>query len=199
MPPTKVLSQQAEDAVRLIRRQQAVLQRRLLDRAIGAPIVGRLKGWSVGELAEVGSRASIPLHVAVAEEFQRRLLLTYSTAQVPLTSRLLASLWKKAEKDYELSWDRQIDAWKDWHNVRFKEQGWWEEFNGFIEARNALVHGLGVLTSRQVRTRQATVNSLLAAGIAVGADNSLTINQVHIQACADRACDLISWLDSEVA
>lgn len=196
MPPAvDVLSHEADEAVRLIRRQQAVLQRRLLGRGLGRQAVGRLHGMSGADLADVGSRASIPLHVSVAEEFQRRRLIDYSARQIPSPNRMLGALWRQAQRDRELSWDKQVDAWKEWHGIQLKQQPWWASFTGFIETRNALVHGLGGLTPRQIRNRQEVLTALKAAGVSVEFDGRLMLTEHHVRSCAELACGLITWLD----
>ncbi len=67
---------------------------------------------------------------------------------------------------------------------------------GFIEARNAIVHGLGALTRRQMKKPPRTRGRLTAANIAVtGTKLILTVD--HATDCALVIRDLIRWIDEE--
>ena len=112
---------------------------------------GRLRG-SAGVVRTNPSRYLVLPHiVAIAEEFSRRLLRTKTEVQVPQDRLVLQKLWLKAEDQAEGRWDEHLKAWKDWHRIPLASESIYTNLRPFIEARNAIMHGLGELTRRQRR------------------------------------------------
>ncbi len=70
-----------------------------------------------------------------------------------------------------------------------------------VEARNAIVHGLGALTKRQVRGAgcAALVAELTALGIAVDRTYKLTVSEEAVKDAALACRAFISSLDLELA
>lgn len=141
---------------------------------------------------------TLPHLAAIAEEYSRFLLIKASTALLPPRNALLDDLWLRAEAQAEGAWPQHIDAWKKWHGVMVKQAPCYMRFMGLVEARNAVMHGLGHLTQRQLKggQKQMVLSQLSAAGIVSG--TIILLDRTTLIRCADIAREYIRWLDLEV-
>lgn len=90
-------------------------------------------------------------------------------------------------------WADQERAYKDWLGV--KED--WKAVDRLAEARNAVAHGLGKLTRRQMRNEQSVKDKLKAVGIIV-VDNRVVLSDEILAAAASACRDFIERLDLAV-
>lgn len=93
------------------------------------------------------------------------------------------------------TWDKRAKAWRR-RSVDFNGYPGWPPLMGFVEARNAVQHGLGRLTDRQLKKHKTQVlGSLADAAVRLNGD-ALILDPDDVTRC-DRACaDFIRWLDA---
>jgi hypothetical protein len=134
--------------------------------------------------------------VAVAEDFSFSQLIDVTEARLP-TDRIVQSLWDSELERSGDTWGRRLELWRRFHEVRIGDSfSSYAELNGFIEARNAIAHGLGQLTRKQLRDRGKTVGRLANADIHLHG-NTLVVTATHVERCATVVKDFIIWLDQE--
>lgn len=127
------------------------------------------------------------------------MLLNCSQPLVPQVHPILEELWDRAEREAD-TWSGQERAWKAWHGVDLARAPDYKDLRGVIEARNAIVHGLGLLTQRQLRGKDGgkkSTDALRRVGIRVNA-RRLVLNDDAMRQCVDTAQRFIEWLDFEV-
>lgn len=145
-----------------------------------------------------GANLVLPHLVAIAEEFSRRLLFAVSDPLVTRDHPLRAELWRLAERQADSTWSRQQSAWKKWHGIDLKQFSGWDELCGFIDARNALMHGLGELTRRQLGADGGrSVRERMSAAGLVTSGRRLILDGASAGNCAAIAGRFIGWLDGE--
>jgi hypothetical protein len=191
-----VLSERAELASNRVMTTLAVgASSSLLELASGA----RLAGTEVVLLADPRHFLVLPHITAVAEQFSHALLIEASERQIDLTHPFRLELWKKAEQQAEGAWPEHIEAWKRWHNVRLRECPMFSRFDAFVEARNAIMHGLGNLTRRQLRKDggRSLKEQLAKVGIQVQGTR-LVVTPSSVKLSAEVSRDFIAWLDQAV-
>jgi hypothetical protein len=149
---------------------------------------GRLSGSFGVVWADPSRYLVLPHIVAIAEDFSRRLLIAKTVAQVPQDRPVLQRLWLKAEDQAEGRWEDHLKAWRDWHQIPLASEAIYIDLRPFIEARNAIMHGLGELTRRQRRGNQeaALRGALQKVGIDVVGTRLIVRNEA-VARCA-RAC-----------
>lgn len=91
------------------------------------------------------------------------------------------------------TWQDQRKSYQNWIDVN----GDWKAVERLAEARNAVVHGLGKLTRRQMRSEQSVKSKLEAAGITVD-DNKIVLSDDSLAAAASACRDFIERLDLSV-
>lgn len=91
------------------------------------------------------------------------------------------------------SWQDQKKSYKDWLGVEED----WKAVERLAEARNAVAHGLGKLTRRQLRSEQSVKSKLKAAGIIIE-DNRIVLSDENLAAAASACREFIERLDMAV-
>ncbi|MEV8506300.1 hypothetical protein AB0368_15900 [Actinoplanes sp. NPDC051475] len=91
------------------------------------------------------------------------------------------------------TWKDQQKAYKDWLGVTED----WKAVERLAEARNAVAHGLGNLTRRQLRTEASVRAKLREAGISLQA-NRIVLSDENLAAATSACCDFIERLDRAV-
>jgi hypothetical protein len=131
--------------------------------------------------------------VAIAEEFTYGLLLELTSRKLPADTRVSA-LWDSHVDRETDTWEQRIATWRLIHSISIPSSPRYDVLFAFIQARNAIVHGLGSLTRKQLRDRTKSVARLRAARISVSG-TQLVLNDSHVEQCADAVRRLIRWLD----
>ena len=156
-----------------------------------------LPAWNVFRIEDALSRL-----LAIAEEFTFGLLVELTERQLP-SDALVATLWEEHVNRETDTWEQRLGAWNRLHEVAIaSEFPRHEPLQGFIQARNAIVHGLGVLTRKQTNTpkrRNRTISRLGAADIFVTTGDRLVLSVDHVAACASVIRSFIEWLDGAAA
>jgi hypothetical protein len=157
---------------------------------------GRLRGTSGVVKADPSRYLVLPHIVAIAEEFSRRLLIRKTEVQVPKDRPVLEQLWLKAEDQAEGRWKEHLKAWKDWHQIGIASEQVYANLHPFIEARNAIMHGLGELARKQRRDNQevALRGQLKHVGIDV-IGTRLVIKDKAVSRCASACKAFVEDLD----
>ena len=118
--------------------------------------------------------------VAVAESFT--------------TARLL-SLRPAVSADDVSTWDSRERAWANHGPVNMTTYSAWSALMGFVEVRNALQHGLGRLTDRQLGKHRDKVLARIGAS-AVHLDGDLLVVLAEdVGHCGQVCADFVCWLD----
>lgn len=158
---------------------------------------GRLKFLRTFSAPDSIEHLTVPHIAAVAEEFAHATLLEASEPLVPQTHAILKQLWRHAETQIE-QWNSLADAWAKWHGINMKTEPQYQRLQGVVDARNAIVHGLGRLTRKQTRADGgAAVRANLARVGITTSGTSLVINDESVKRSVHAARAFIEWLDRE--
>lgn len=192
----RVLSLGAELAVSRINQTLALNTRR--EAEPNEPWRGRLHGTSGVVRSDPAKYLVLPHIVAIAEEFSRRLLIEKTEPFVPQTRPVMEELWARAVDHAEGRWESHLQAWKDWHQIALASQPAYSGLRPFIEARNAIMHGLGELTRRQRRGNQAASlrGELRSVGIEV-IGIRLVVREKAVFQCAVASTRFIRDVDEQ--
>jgi hypothetical protein len=135
--------------------------------------------------------------LAIAEAFTFGLLLEVTEARLP-RDEVVTTLWNSHVDRSTDTWEQRVGSWNELHGVSIQSHfGGWARLLAYVEARNAIVHGLGKLTRKQTKspkTRDRTVERLAAARIDV-IDSSLELDSPHVERCARVIQEYVRWLD----
>lgn len=169
-----------------------------------APSRGRLATQPTGAVArQVRAHGTVVRIVSIAESFANQQLVTRLEMQAPPPrTQFIESLYVREENNAVSSWDKIRENYKKWvDGVQLVRCDKYEVVMTFVEARNAIVHGLGALTKRQVRapSRAALIDSLTALDITVDRVYRLTISEDAVKKAALACRAFISSLDLELA
>lgn len=140
----------------------------------------------------------IPHLVAIAEDFTRGLLIESVERQLPPEPELIWVFWGRVEEDVEGGWHRVFDALDQWYGINCRAAPSFQRLQGFIEARNAIVHGLGELTRKQTRTSKAerrTRSMLQTAGVPI-VGKRVAPNDSTVESCGNTVTEFVSWVDT---
>jgi hypothetical protein len=100
-------------------------------------------------------------------------------------------------KPVEGTWAGKRSFISTWFGEEVSGASWWKQWMGFVDARNAWAHGLGRLTSRQLKN-QETMSNLKIAGLSVLA-SKVVGSADDVRRCAKSAVEVIDWIDQRVA
>jgi hypothetical protein len=122
--------------------------------------------------------------VAVAENFSTTRLLD------------LAPTINEAEVG---TWPGRNNSWRNLFQIHIEDPTAfpeWPRVRGFVEARNAIQHGLGTLTRRQLQParRAETFSALAVAGINLSG-NRVVVSEESVTDCYQSCSDFVVNLD----
>jgi hypothetical protein len=101
-----------------------------------------------------------------------------------------------ASENTVANWDKRAKAWNAHFGVPIGSHPRWPAMRGFAETRNAIQHGLGRLTERQLgKSRESTLNYIDAAGVALNGDLVVLVDG-DIQRCHDTCAEIVLYLDN---
>lgn len=167
---SEVLSERAESAFALINETLGQHQRQLsrLGQRASPPRLGH----EVHDPQLALSQATIARVATIMESFCVDRLTSMAEGAIrPDEDPVRRALFDDAIKSATGSWSSIRGAYRDWYGVRPD----WKQLEAIQEVRNAIAHGLGVLTHRQVSSRDATMARLQRLGLQVDSDNRLII------------------------
>jgi hypothetical protein len=97
-------------------------------------------------------------------------LIDYVAIAEAFVSSRLTRLQPKMPESKVFTWKNRRDSWQQLEGVDLTHVPGWQSLQGFVEARNALQHGLGHLTERQLNYREETLAALGAAHVPLQGD-----------------------------
>lgn len=112
------------------------------------------------------------------------------------STRLLQSVAELGENDV-FSWVKRKSAWLKHGGADFDKLGKsWQTVEGFIEARNALQHGLGELTAFQLspQHRRRVLNAIRNSSVWLDG-STVVLRQSDPERCAEASLEFVSALD----
>lgn len=173
----RVLSEMAEETVGDIRLVVVEFQRAQAVAADNPP--GRVPGHG----PTAGQRAA-----------QLALANVVSCAEL-FSAEVLRSLPGVVENDVS-SWPKQQYAWQKHATLDLETLPPYPAVRGFNEVRNAVLHGRGRLTPRQVEGKLAAqVQMWLAAADAKVLRGVVLVSEQDIVRCADACCEFVRQVD----
>jgi hypothetical protein len=98
------------------------------------------------------------------------------------------------QREIEATWEGRTDFVKNWLNVKWAGDSWYQAWRGFVEARNAWAHGSGQLTRLQL-AQKGTEGYLSAARLAV-VNHGLRPDEADVRRCAQAGDHLLGSLGS---
>jgi hypothetical protein len=94
------------------------------------------------------------------------------------------------------AWNRRKETWRKEADTSLETFSDWDSLMGYVEARNALQHGLGRLTDRQLdQHKDETIRVIDRAGIQRSGPD-LIISSRNITDAMEVCRSFISWLDT---
>lgn len=143
------------------------------------------------DLEQIHFQATLLRLVSIAESFCAARLLACAESTLPAgTGPVVAVLWEDAALEATKTWESQKQAFRKWFDVKPD----WTRVDGLAEARNAIAHGLGTLTRRQLKSRQSTLTKLDRTGICLAGDR-LILTDGDLSRAAAICRDIITEVD----
>jgi hypothetical protein len=155
---TPVVTIEAEDASTLL--FQTLGAHRTAVTALRPRRPPRLPSDTIADAEQIQCQSTLVRLLSVTESFASGLLVReIEKAAARAQSASIDYIWDDAAIKGTSTWAEQKDAYSNWLGV--KED--WKVVERLAEARNAVAHGLGTLTRRQLR-KEASVRSKLRYG-----------------------------------
>lgn len=185
----------AEEAAGLLFRTLAA--HRATVASLGAePRERRLPG-PLEDREQIQCQATLVRILSIAESFSGERLLEELQKIVERSShKSINELWERAAVSATSTWEEQRNAYKGLLGVTLDNSDW-ASVGRLAEARNAVAHGLGALTRRQLRNRQSTVSKLQSCGIRLR-DNRIVLNDQILFGAAQTCREFIWKLDNAI-
>jgi hypothetical protein len=133
--------------------------------------------------------------ISVVEAYVDIVSASLFRESAPTTHDLVRRLVENAELRASATWHERKEAFETYHRIRLSEFVHWSELDAGIEARNAIAHGLGQLTTRQRSGK--IVSKLSQIGVAVH-DGSVVITDTSLRRCRDVCIEFVRHLDTEL-
>ncbi len=136
----------------------------------------------IPDAEQIQCQSTLVRLLSVAESFASQLLLReIDKAAARARSASINRIWEDAAIKGTSSWRDQQSAYVNWLGI--KED--WKAVERLAEARNAVAHGLGTLTRRQLRSEASVRNKLKEAGIALNGIQIVLSDAALSSAAAD--------------
>ena len=191
-PVSPVVSAEAEAASALLFRTLGAHRSAIA--AIGSQPLTRLRISPDGDPVQERCQATLIRLLSITEAFASDMLSREVDGAIAREGSATAA---KVADDALIrgtsTWQDQKKSYKDWLGVNED----WKAVERLAEARNAVAHGLGKLTRRQLRSEQSVKSKLSAAGITVN-DNRIVLSDDNLAAAASACRDFIEKLDLAV-
>jgi hypothetical protein len=192
----QVVSIEAQASQVECRRAMASLQLHLVGiRRRPLPRLEHRYGSDFEELALAGAFLRI---VSAAENFGLACLLRSFESRAPVVQLHVGRLWDTTSVEFGMTWQRQCKAWNDLLGIEMEKAPAYKRLGPFLDVRNAITHGLGELTRRQLANNKgpAMRERLRRAGFVV-VGNRIALQAENIADAISAVVDFIDWLDLE--
>lgn len=195
MPTTEVESAEAERAAASVMHELASY--RLRKRAESRRRIGRMALLRSGAGSLPLEYSAVVTTVSIAEGFFATTLRTRIEDAFDATTRLMHDARRDAAKSVDSTWDGRLKSARRWFGIDHSAEDCVQSMLAFVEARNAVVHGVGSLTRRQMADGGRDVVAKLAlVGISVRV-GVIDIDRAAVELCAHNCADAVRWLDGE--
>ncbi|MEV4123166.1 hypothetical protein [Micromonospora sp. NPDC049645] len=132
--------------------------------------------------------------LSITEAFTADLLAREADRAVALSQNTAATrIAEEAVIRATSGWQDQKKAYKDWLGVTED----WNPVERLAEARNAVAHGLGKLTKRQLRNEQSVKAKLQAVGISLN-NGRIVLSDANLAAATSACRGFIERVDRAV-
>lgn len=192
-PAPQVVSAEAEAASALLFRTLGA--HRAAVAALKPRPLGRLRTSSDGDPIQDRCQATLVRLLSITEAFASDMLSRQVDRAIE-GARGATAATKLADEAVirgTSGWQDQKKSYKDWLGVEVD----WKAVERLAEARNAVAHGLGRLTRRQLRSEQSVKSKLKAAGIPIE-ESRIVLSDESLAAAASACRDFIERLDLAV-
>jgi hypothetical protein len=154
----------------------------------------RLPSGTIPDAEQIQCQSTLVRLLSITESFASELLMReIDKAAARAESVSIDHIWQDAAIRGTGTWSEQQNAYANWLGV--KEN--WKVVERLAEARNAVAHGLGTLTRRQLRNEASVRNKLKEAGITL-AGVRVVLSDAALSSAAADCRDLIHRLDLAV-
>jgi hypothetical protein len=154
----------------------------------------RLPSGRIPDPEQIQCQSTLVRLLSVTESFASQLLLReIDKSAARARSASIDRIWDDAAVRGTSAWSEQKDAYANWLGV--KED--WKVVERLSEARNAVAHGLGTLTRRQLRKEASIRSKLKEAGITLTGIR-IVLSDAALSSAAADCRDLIHRLDLAV-
>lgn len=201
-----VVSADCERSVRLLMVTLAIHRREEAALATGSAQRGRLKVSMPDTVRRRVRRENVLVRsLSILESFVQGELINWLALLVPQPrTALVEELYAQFEERGTMSWDSMATYFKKHvhHSIKLRGAADWDKVNAVIEARNAVVHGLGRFTVRQSRrgVSKQVVLPLEGLGFEVSKDGSrLLVTAAALESTVALLRDYMEWLDLALA
>lgn len=191
-------SAEAEQAAALLMHELAGYRRRVRAESRGRH--GRLRKGRVGSGSLPLPYSAVVSMISVAEGFFATTLQTRVESAFTVTSRLMKDAESVAVRTMDSSWDDRMKHAKRWFGIDRAGKAHVTDMLAFVEARNAVAHGVGRLTRRQLAGDEGkrVIADLNSVGVSV-VSGLLLIDHLAVERCARSCRSAVIWLDDEAA
>jgi hypothetical protein len=190
IPP--VVTIEAEDASALL--FQTLGAHRTAVTALRLRRPPRLPSGAIPDAEQIQCQSTLVRLLSVTEAFASELLVReVEKAAARARSASIDHIWDDAAIKGTSTWTEQKDAYSNWLGV--KED--WKVVERLAIARNAVAHGLGTLTRRQLRKEASVRSKLREAGITL-VGIRIVLSDAALSSAAADCRDLIQRLDLAV-
>jgi hypothetical protein len=131
--------------------------------------------------------------VTIAEEFTVGRLEDAGRRKIGEDDAFSDGLWKPQFDQAEKNWPGRISLWKLLDVDVSRGFGSFPALTGFVDARNAVSHALGAMTSKQAMD-SGIKGRLKAAGVRL-VGTRLILEREDVERCASITYEYIHWLD----
>ena len=154
----------------------------------------RLPSGRIPDTEQIQCQSTLVRLLSITESFASHLLLQ-EIDKVAARARSVAidRIWDDAATRGTNTWNEQKDSYANWLGVKVD----WKVVERLAEARNAVAHGLGTLTRRQLRKEASVRSKLREAGISLTGIR-IVLSEAALSSAAGDCRDLIHRLDLAV-
>jgi len=154
----------------------------------------RLPSGKIPDAEQIQCQSTLVRLLSVTESFASQLLLReIDKAAARAQSTSINRIWDDAAVRGTNTWSDQKKAYENWLGVRED----WKVVERLAEARNAVAHGLGTLTRRQLRNEASVRSKLRQAGITLTGIR-IVLSDAALSSAAADCRSLIHRLDLAV-
>lgn len=154
----------------------------------------RLPSSRIPDTEQIQCQSTLVRLLSITESFASQLLLR-EIDKVAARARSVAidRIWDDAAVKGTNTWNEQRDSYANWLGVKVD----WKVVERLAEARNAVAHGLGTLTRRQLRKEASVRSKLKEAGIPLTGIR-IVLSDAALSSAANDCRGLIYSLDLAV-